>query len=148
MEADWCNGNWWMQSQYLPFPPPSSWKQFFTSSWHWEIPLPWNLVAKFHMGFPRQWILTGLWKLHPNVCSRMCTGSHSGNFCVLWLSYMKFYTQASTSFTMAIFFFLQALDRDSWETHLIQVTAQINAGSRLASIPTDYISNGPSVHND
>lgn len=85
--------------------PPSSWKQFFTSSWHWEIPLPWNLVAKFHMGFPRQWILTGLWKLHPNVCSRMCTGSHSGNFCVLWLSYMKFYTQASTSFTMAIFFF-------------------------------------------
>lgn len=59
------NGSWLMQWKLMDaikvftfFFPLSSWKQFFTSSWHWATPLPWNLMAKFHMGLPWQWILT------------------------------------------------------------------------------------------
>lgn len=147
------NGSWLMQWKLMDaitvftFFSPSSWKQFFTSSWHWETPLPWNLMAKFPMGWPWQWILTAhtqgfensILVFLPGCLQALTVGIFIPSGLVIWNFILKIFPALQ---------WLQALDRDSWEAHLIQVTAQMNAGSRLASIHTDYISNGPSVHND
>lgn len=148
MEADWCNGNWWMQLKCLPFFSP----QFLKAILYKLMALSNSTSVEFNGKIPHGITMTmdtdstyaGLWKLHPNVSSTTCSGSQSRNFHIQWLGYMEFYAQAITRFTLAT-----SIGQEiPGKTRLIQVAAQINAGSRLASIHTDCISNGPSVHND
>lgn len=101
------NGDWLMQWKLMDaitvftffFFFLISWKQLFTSSWHWETPLPWNLMAKFHMGLPWQWILTAhtqgfensILIFLPGYIQALTVGIFISSASVIWNFILKLY---------------------------------------------------------